>query len=245
MYTPEDPRIAVALDTFDITEDMVLQDTTIFFIPYEEYRDNNFTDKWSSSRTYEIPEVPWPMTVDLYVSVRVRHRQSLKTIQGNISGLADGFYFSRIVRTTETGTLRFNPDAWDRSKYGDEQDSMGVITQRLASFGLPYGKEQVSERDSADCMLRFWLTLVNDSIIPCEFKVGKDIRYITPQGEEARIRYRQDLWNLQLIVELPEIIDLPPVTPPARGAGFNAWVDDWEDGGTFDIGGFTRKRRNN
>lgn len=241
MFTPEDPRIAVALDTFAITKEMVLRDTTIF-VPYEEYRDNGYDAYGDRRRLYEIPELPWPMTVDLYVHVKVKHRQSLKTIEGNISGLADGFYPVHIIRTSESGTLKFNSDSWDRTKYGTDNDSMGIITTRMASFGLPYGKEMVAERDSADNILNFCLTLTNDSVVNYSFKVGKDIRYITPEGEEARIRYRQDLWNLQLEVELPEIIDLPPVTPQG-GAGFNAWVDEWEDGGTFDIGGFARRRK--
>lgn len=236
MYTPEDPRIAVALDTFEITQEMVLQDSTVF-VPYEEYRDYGYSHYGERDRTYVIPEVPWPMTVDLYIRVKVKHRQSLKGIEGNISGMADGFLPAHIIRTTDTGTLKFDPDSWDRTKYGDETDSMGIITTRLASFGLPYGKELLSERVPTDNWLNFNLTLTNDSVLYYSFPVGKDIRYITPEGEEARIRYRQDLRHLQLEIELPEIIDLPPVIPTG-GAGFDAWVDEWEDGGTFDIGGF-------
>ena len=236
MYDPEDPRIAVALDTFVVTKDMVLGDSTLF-VPYEVYRDDPTLAYYESERIYEIPEVPWPMTVDLYVRARLKHRQSLKAIEGSISGMADGFFFSKIVRTTTPGTLKFNPDNWDRNKYGEDADSMGLITTRVASFGLPYGKELVSERDSADNILRLNLTLTNDSVLDYSFKVGKDIRYITPEGVETRIRYRQDLQNLLLVIELPDIIDLPYVIPTG-GAGFDAWVDEWEDGGTFDIGGF-------
>ncbi len=241
MYTPEDPRITVALDTFTITPSMVLRDTTIF-VPYEEYRDHGYSAYGDRDRYYEIPELPWPMTVDLYVRVKIKHRQSLKAIEGNITGLADGFYPAHIIRTSESGTLRFDPDNWDKTKFGAETDSMGIITTRLASFGLPYGKELIAERDSADNMLNFSLTLINDSVVNYSYKVGKDIRYITPEGVEARIRYRQDLRNLQLEIELPEIINLPPVFPKG-GAGFDAWVDEWDDGGTFEIGGFARKKQ--
>ena len=236
MYTPEDPRIAVALDTFDITPNMVLSDTTIF-IPYEEYRDNGFVKYHESEMVYEIPEVPWPMTVDLYVMARLRHRESLKAIEGSISGMADGFYLSQIIRTSETGTIRFNPDNWDRNKYGEPDDSMGIISTRVASFGLPYGKELLEQRDSAENILTLNLTLTNDSVFRQSFKVGKTIRYITPEGTEARVRYRRDLQNLQLVVLLPDTLDLPWVMPTG-GAGFDARVDEWEDGGTFDLGGF-------
>lgn len=239
MYTPEDPRIAVALDTFDITPEMVMTDTTIF-IPYEEYRDNGYVNYRESEVVYEIPEVPWPMTVDLYVELKLKHYQSLKTVEGNISGLADGFHLSHIIRTAQPGAIRFNPEEWTRTRYyyaDGEVDSLGVITTRVASFGLPYGKELLSERDSTDNVLSLNLTLTNDSVVRRQFNVGKYIRYITPEGEEARIRYRQDLENLRLEIVLPDIIDLPWVQPSA-GTGFDAKVDEWEEGGTFDLGGF-------
>lgn len=235
-YTPEDPRIAVALDTFLITRDMVLQDSTIF-IPYEEYRDNGMVNYRESEHVYEIPEVPWPMTVDFNVRIKIKHRQSLRNIEGNITGLADGFSMSRIIRTTETATHRFDPEKWERYKCGDDQDSTGVITTRIASFGLPYGKELLEERDSADNLLTLNLTLTDGTVVHRTYKVGKNIRYITPEGDEARIRYRQDLQNLMLELDLPDLIVLPPISGNT-GAGFDAKVDEWEDGGTIDLGGF-------
>lgn len=236
MYTPEEPRISVALDTFDITRDMVLQDTTIF-IPFEEYRDNGYVSYRESEHVFEIPETTWPMTVDLFVRLRIKHRQSLASIEGSISGLADGFYLSQIRRTSETGTIRLNPDQWERIKLGDDADSLGLVTTRVASFGLPYGKELLELRDSADNILTLCFGLANDSLVFRQFKVGKNIKYITPEGREALIRYRQDLRNLELVLDLPDIINLPHVTP-AEGAMFDARVDEWEDGGTLDLIGF-------
>ena len=240
MYTPEDPRIAVALDTFEITREMVLQDTSIF-IPYEEYKNNGFVSYRESEHVFEIPEVPWPMTVDLYVELRLKNYHSLRTINGSISGMADGFYMSHINRTTETGTLRFDPEQWTRTRYqyadGSTTDSIGVISTRVASFGLPHGKELLSQRDSTDNVLKLNFTLANDSVINLTYNAGHLIRYITPTGREAEIRYRTDLQHLKLEIVLPDIIDLPWVLPTG-GAGFDAWVDPWEDGGTFDLGGF-------
>lgn len=228
--------IAVAVDTFLITEEMVAQDTVIF-MPYKEYLAGNTARYYESERLYEIPEVPTPMTVTLSLKAKVKHRQSIKRIEASISGMADGFYLSRINRTTETGTLTFDPDTWTIEPYGTEADSMGIITNQTPSFGLPYGKELIAERDSADNMLNFRITLTNDSVQECRFKVGKDIRYLTPEGREAQIRYRKDLHNLRLELDLSEVIVMP-ITPDTRGAGFDARVDDWEDGGTFDMGGF-------
>lgn len=236
MYTPEDPRIAVAVDTFKVTPEMVLQDSTTF-VPYEEYKENGYSSYKESEHVFEIPETPWPMTVDLYVQLKFRNRHSIRSVNGTISGLAEGFYLSRIVRTTESGIIRFNPDYWDRNKFGDEDDNLGVMTTRLATYGMPFGKELIEERAPADNILNLDIELYNDSVIHRTFEVGKLIHYIKPTGEEARIRYRQDLQHLRLIIELPDTIDLPYVLPPG-GAGFDAVVDEWEDGGIFDIGGF-------
>ena len=65
------------------------------------------------------------------------------------------------------------------------------------------------------------------------FMVGKEIRYITPEGKEAQVRYRQDLRNLLLELDLSDTIVAPYVPPKAA---FDAKVADWEDGGTIDIG---------
>lgn len=235
---PEDalPRISVALDTFLITRDMVLQDTTMF-MPYEEFRDNGFVNYRESERVYEIPDTVWPMTVDLSVRLRIKHRQSLAAVEGaHITGMADGFRVSHIIRTSETGIIRLS-NPWDRQRLGDDADSLGLLSTTIGCFGLPYGKEQLSQRDSTDNVLSLCFRMANDSLVYREFNVGQLIRYVTPQGTEARIRYRQDLRNLELELALPDIIDLPPVSS-AEGAGFDARVDEWEEGGVWDFGGF-------
>ena len=233
MHYP-DP-VGVSLDTFDITQDMAGRDTTIFVF-YDDYISNGPEAYMGKTYRYEIPEIAWPMTVILYVKAKVRRRQAVKSVEANISGMADGFYFSQIRRTSEHGTLKLTD--WHMQQLGDPADSLGLLTTQIASFGLPYGKELVSERDSADNILNFNLTLVNDSVRRYSFKVSKDMRYITPEGREAQIRYRQDLHNLQLEIQLPDTIDVPPIPITRSGTGFDAKVDPWEDGGTFEFGGF-------
>ena len=234
IYYP-DP-IGVAVDTFDITQEMVAEDTTVF-VPYEEFVSEGFSHYNVSERVYEIPEVSTPMTVTLYIKAKVKHRQSMKSIEASISGMADGFYMSQIYRTRETGTIELDPKGWQFVTYGEEQDSMGIIANKTVTFGLPHGKELLAERDSADNVLAFRITLANDSVQQCAFNVGKAIRYITPEGREAQIRYRRDLHDLRLEIDLSDVIVMPPMEGRA-GTGFDAKVAEWEDGGTFDIGGF-------
>ena len=229
--------IGVAIDTFEITKEMVVQDTTVF-MPYETYIGGNYERETVSEKYFEIPERATPMTVTLYIKAKVKHRQSMKSIEASISGMADGFYLSRINRTRETGTIELDPNGWQFLTYGEEQDSMGIIVNKTATFGLPYGKELLAERDSADNVLSFRITLANDSVQQCSFRVGKNITYLTPEGREAQVRYRQDLHDLRLEIDLSDVIVMPPIANARAGAGFDAVVVDWEDGGTIEVGGF-------
>ena len=229
--------IGVAIDTFEITKEMVVQDTTVF-MPYETYIGGNYERETVSEKYFEIPERATPMTVTLYIKAKVKHRQSMKSIEASISGMADGFYLSRINRTRETGTIELDPNGWEFLTYGEEQDSMGIIVNKTATFGLPYGKELLAERDSADNVLSFRITLANDSVQQCSFRVGKNITYLTPEGREAQVRYRQDLHDLRLEIDLSDVIVMPPIANARAGAGFDAVVVDWEDGGTIEVGGF-------
>ncbi|MBQ9362948.1 MAG: DUF5119 domain-containing protein [Bacteroidaceae bacterium] len=233
MHYP-DP-VGVSLDTFDISQDMVDRDTTIFVF-YDDYLNNGAEAYAGKTYRYEIPEMSWPMTVLLYIKAKVKHFLSIKSVEANISGMADGFYFSQIRRTSETGTLKLT--GWNATIVGEEADSTAILTDSIASFGMPYGKELVSERDSADNILTFNITLINDSVVQYTYKVAKNMRYIKPDGTEAQIRYRQDLQNIRLEIDLPDQIVVPPVPPKPGGAGFDAKVDPWEDGGTFEFGGF-------
>ena len=229
--------IGVAVDTFEITKEMAVQDTTVF-MPYETYIGGNYERETVSERYFEIPERATPMTVTLYIKARVKYRQSMKSIEASISGMADGFYLSRINRTRESGTIELDPNGWEFLTYGEERDSMGLIVNKTATFGLPYGKELLAERDSADNVLSFRITLANDSVQQCSFRVGKNISYLTPEGREAQVRYRQDLHDLRLEIDLSDVIVMPPIANARAGAGFDAVVVDWEDGGTIEVGGF-------
>lgn len=238
MFYPDE--IGVALDTFLITRDMVERDTTLF-VYYDDYKDHMEDIYREHTYTYEIPEVAWPMTVNLEVKAKIKRRQSLKTIEANISGMADGFYLSQIYRTKESGILRLvndNTYQWSIEPMGEDIDSMGYAKFTIPSFGLPYGKELVNLRDPTDNVLSFYITLKDGSAVQCSFNVGKDIKYVTPEGREAEIRYRQDLRNLSLEIDLSDVIILPPVPGGDTGTGFDAKVDEWEDGGTIDMGGF-------
>ena len=239
IVSPESPRMGVAVDTFQVSADMVNKDTLIF-MSFDDYRNNGYQATQEYEQLLELQEEPFPMTVDLWLKLKVKHHKSLYSMEGSLTGMADGFYLTQVVRTKETGALWFSPrhDNWKRESYGEETDETELLYTKVASYGLPNGKELVAERNEADNVLSLRLTLINGSQYDLSYNVGKNIEYITPEGVERRVRYRQDLQNLQLVVELPDLIDLPEVDPENSGAGFDAKVDEWEDGGTFNFTGF-------
>ena len=239
-YTHYPDPIGVAIDSFTISDQMVIRDTVIF-MPYDDYISYGAGQEYVLEKVYEFPDTPWPMTVNVYLTCRVKHRQSVRGIEASLSGLADGFYLTRIVRTTEEATIEFDPKQWTFTAYGDDADSLGYITNSTPSFGLPYGKELLSQRDSTDNVLNLRIYLTNDSVMNLSYNVGKNIRYITPEGREAEIRYREDLHNLRLEIDLTDVINLP-IIDNATGTGFDAIVVDWDDGGVIDVGGYARKK---
>ena len=239
-YTHYPDPIGVAIDSFTISDQMVIRDTVIF-MPYDDYISYGAGQEYTLEKVYEFPDTPWPMTVNVYLTCRVKHRQSVRGIEASLSGLADGFYLTRIVRTTEEATIEFDPKQWTFTAYGDDADSLGYITNSTPSFGLPYGKELLSQRDSTDNVLNLRIYLTNDSVMNLSYNVGKNIRYITPEGREAEIRYREDLHNLRLEIDLTDVINLP-IIDNATGTGFDAIVVDWDDGGVIDVGGYARKK---
>lgn len=239
-YTHYPDPIGVAIDSFTISDQMVIQDTVIF-MPYDDYISYGAGQEYVLEKVYEFPDTPWPMTVNVYLTCRVKHRQSVRGIEASLSGLADGFYLSRIVRTTEEATIEFDPKQWTFTAYGDDADSLGYITNSTPSFGLPYGKELLSQRDSTDNVLNLRIYLTNDSVMNLSYNVGKNLRYITPEGREAEIRYREDLRNLKLEIDLTDVINLP-IIDNATGTGFDAIVVDWDDGGVIDVGGYAREK---
>lgn len=226
MQDPED--IAVATDTIVVTDEMLAG---------QQYRFADYRDRASlfpDTTVTVFPEDPYPMTVTLYVKAKIKRRQSVKAITANVSGMADGFYLNRIDRTAEDGTLYL--DDWKMQKYGEDHDSLGLITTQIATFGMPHGKELSTERDSTDNVLTFHLDLTDGDVQDVSFNVGRDVRYIYPSGREAQVRRREDLYDLKIEIDLSEVIIAPPKPPVTTGAGFDAWVDPWEDGGTIEFG---------
>ena len=250
MCDPYNP-IGVAVDTFEITREMV--EHSLNFI---DYRDRDIYTPDTAQYVYN--EIIDPMTTHLYVRILVKKGyQYIRRAEANISGFADGFWMNRVDRTYETGTLLLDQDKWQaRSKAQAEpewniqamnnlkaplDDDSGWIIADLATFGLPLGKERIVDRDSTENVLNLAFLLRNDSTAVYQFNVGKRLHYETPSGDA--LSKADVLKNIEVYVVIDDTIS-PTVDPvPIKDAsGFDAHVDDWEYGGTFDVSGFARRK---
>lgn len=225
MCDPE--MIGVAVDTIAITEEM-MQDEYLHFVGYKHR--NNIPD----TAHYVFKEVVDPMITQLNVRVMVKGYSNMHSVEGSVSGMSDGFYMSRVDRTQETGVLLL--DNWKAEPIEGEGDK-GWVKTSISTFGLPFGKERVENRDSTDNVLTLGFLLTDGSVKKFTYNVGKIMKYLTPTGDALTKAEVLKHIEVEIIIDDPiESPDLPYVDPTDRQAsGFDAHVDDWEFGGTYEV----------
>lgn len=228
-YMSDPDPIAVAVDTIIITEDMVGRRYV-----FEDYQVHNVE---VDTIRHIICEVPKPMTTMLSVDVRVKGINSLRAVEGSIDGMADGFLLSQFWRTETTGTLLLSQ--W-KAMFDYEDNGMGWLTIRIPTFGLPHGKEMEWQRAETDNVLRLHFMLIDGSTLDFTYPVGKFIKY---RGEIEDMIARTDQ-TLELLLVIDADTDgkgnfpypeLPDVENDGNGGTFEAFVDDWEEGGDISI----------
>lgn len=102
-YMKQPEVIGVAVDSFTITEEDI--EANRHFI---DYRLRGIPDTFCIVR----PLTVYDMTCRLNVFVRVNDLSRIRSVEGNISGMADGFVLTRIVRNAETGPLAMDSELW-------------------------------------------------------------------------------------------------------------------------------------
>ena len=225
-YMCDPDNIGVAVDRFTITQEMT-EDDYLTFVDYRQR--NNIPD----TIHYVFNEVVNPMITQLNVRVMVKGFSSMRSVEANISGMADGFYMSRVDRTQETGILLL--DNWKATPIEGEDDK-GWVTTSIATFGLPFGKERVANRDSTDNVLQMGFLLQDGTVKTFSYNVGKIMKYLTPSGDALSKAELLKHIVVEIVLDDPlNTPDLPPVDPKDQQAsGFEAHVDDWEFGGTIE-----------
>lgn len=229
-YLREPEHIGCVVDTFTVLQEMT--DGNFRFVLWKDKKED-------LRETLTLDEVVDPMTTDLFVRVKIIGYKYMGNIIGNISGLADGFLLSQAWRRTQTGYHLL--DNWTSAPAPAESDSVtsvGYISTHINTFGLPHGRELLSQRDSTSNVLSLCFTLIDGTQHVFRYPVGKHIKY--RMADENGYFSKTDVTlELDLLLEAPfftnpEVPNLPYAQPTGTGA-FDAEVADWGDEENIDV----------
>ena len=241
-YMQEPEAIGCVVDTFTVLPEMT--DGEPRFVYYKDKVPNEF----EGLNLFETVE---PMTTELYVRVKVIGINYMASVIGNISGMADGFLLSQAWRRPNSGyhlldnwTKVTAPNTARETTRADEVEEdysiakVGYIATKVRVFGLPRGKELLSERSDVSNLLTLCFTLIDDKQCVFRYPVGKEIKYRERDvGEyfgKADVSLELDLLLEAPFYEDPEVPNLPYAQPKGTGA-FDAEVSPWGEEETIDI----------
>lgn len=237
-YMVEPLPIGVAVDSFDVTMN---NDGRVFY----EYNKSGDGFHDSQDVEYEMR----PMTTTLHIRVKVRNINYLLSpemggVDGYVTGLADGFYFTKTWRRTETGDIKLNhwyTESIEGSRTrASDPGGVGWIATDIETFGLPHGRELVTQRSEASNYLKLHFTLIDGNTVDFSYNVGKMLRYTFDDGSPyATIEPTQLALHLDLEIDAPFMTDdevpiMPYAQPKGTGA-FDAEVSPWGDEENVDI----------
>ena len=237
-YMVEPMLIGVAVDSFDVT----MNNDGRYFYEYNKSGDG-FHD--SQDVEYEMR----PMTTTLHIRVKVRNINYLLSpeyggVDGYITGLADGFYFTKTWRRTETGDIKLNhwyTESIEGSRTrASDPGGVGWIATDIETFGLPHGRELVTQRSEASNYLKLHFTLIDGNTIDFSYNVGKMLRYTFDDGSPyATIEPTQLALHLDLESDAPFMTDdevpIMPYAQPKGSGAFDAEVSPWGDEENVDV----------
>lgn len=234
MRAPE--KLGVALDTISITPNMIEN-----YVEFHRYRKEAATGNYDDDAVelFQFYETAVPEVTSVNVRVRIGGINNLHAVKASLTGMSDGCMLSQTWRTMHTLPLLL--DEWVvESDTAPATRAMGWVYTKTTSstWGFMHGKELIAQRDSTDCLLTLNLTLINGEELIYKYQVGKSIHYRDLDEDAGIVRRRDTTRPIDLVVNAPdfEIPDLPDVKPKEGGGGFSADVDQWENGGTVDVG---------
>lgn len=182
-------------------------------------------EKKSSSSDFVIA-THYPLNIihTLNVKVHIKGIKNLRSARASLDGLSEGYIFryehpSTALVTQLLESWRMSTDKGTADADGRPVD--GYITSQITFFGMPTGHQGLAEENY------FYLSLLlvdGETQIDVPFYVGDRI---------TRDPDKENTWNLILTLDEP----LPDVAPESgTGAGFDATVDDWEEGEDITVG---------
>lgn len=189
---------------------------------------------------YVFHESPKKINIPLEVRVRVNGINNMKSVIGSIDQFADGWYVGQGHATSTEGIHLLDNFKVELDAPNSKD---GWIVTTISTFGLPWGKQTAAQRDSTSNRLSLYFTLRNGEPIIFTYDVGNLIRYVEVTENRMGVTTEVVL-ELQLIIntntyshmDSPTLPDVTGGDDDSNASGFTAEVDDWENGGTVDVG---------
>ena len=234
-YMQPPQQFAAVTDSFELTEEMLQE-----HLHFIDYRDDA-EQRTDICLTRHVE--PEPMVTSIHTQVRVAGIDNAMGCTAALEGMAEGCYIARVWRMDDPRTL--NLSSWrGLSTRADNGD--GWICCDINTYGLPDGREPEDSRTDESLRLTLCFTLRDGSVHLFTYNVGKtdnerglQLYYDDyPDGLPTPVTKEHVRRHLNLIVDVPDYPHLPDVAESKVGAGFDAIVLDWEDGGVIDLGGF-------
>lgn len=234
-YIKEPESIGVMATGLTVHDDGELEEDNINFY---DYRQRHLAV--GDTVQYVVRDTVYPMTTTLDVLVHVGGIQNMRSMAGNLSGMADGFYMTRIWRKETSGTVQLSE--WTRTAADTvaatrAETTDGWMQARVKTYGLPHGKETQDERTAEDNVVTLFFTLRDGSTRTFTYEVGKYIHYVSNITSWEHIKASDVALEVVLVIDAPlDYPVLPDVEDNNQGSGFSAEVEDWQNGGTVDVG---------
>jgi hypothetical protein len=233
VYQREPEELGVARDNIEITQDMV---ASTYMQRYNHFNAGIERD----TAVYEFKEAPKKVNIPLEVRVRVLGINNMKSVIGSIDQFADGWYLGQGHATSGEGIHLLDNF---RVEYDSPNSKDGWIISEISTFGLPWGKQKAAERDSTSNRLSLYFTLRNGESIIFTYNVGELLHYVEKEDSGMEVTGEVTLELLLVISTDTSKHSISPSLPDVTGgdsdsnaSGFTAEVDDWENGGSVDVG---------
>lgn len=229
-YMEEPENIGVATDTVKVPK-------TIDDVVFRNWKDTSTVEDLLIER----PETIMPMTTTLIIHVKVRGISYMRSLDGYITGLATGFYLNQAWRTTQVGNIKL--DHWERDyQYVDStvtEANVGWMITSVKTFGLPHGRELLSQRTPASNYILLHFTLIDGRTVDFSYQVGLNIRYKSENGELEVFKRNDVTLELKLVIDAPfyknDEVPILPYSQPDGSGQFDAEVEPWGDDVIVDI----------
>lgn len=210
------PELIVAgvSDEFEVTEAMI------------ELQNRTITKAGENVVYYTIlvPVDPQSITSQYWVTIYSDNADVLKAVRASTTGMARTFYLTQGKTGDEEGTQLITQ--WTLTM-DDPERRVGHLDGYVTTFGFPRGELPSVQRDST---LNVSTLLVdNETIENYKFYVGDKIKLEDNPPEGYRYLYHIIFGSIFEPAIHPKDVE-PPVD-----AGFDALVDEWEEGATLDV----------